>query len=210
MKKIISICLILCVLLGLMGITSCSSQKNQEPSEPEKNKQEIEFERAMQLAEEGAWNGSYLLLDDLMERGYYTEYKSQRDAIYEDYLIADAIYQALSFQNLKDKLKNPDSLVIYNISIVARKNENRDRYLFEITYDYGASNSFGGIVRDTITSSFSTNEAKNYVGKSIDYSHVNLKDIAKLSSKEWRNKMNSDFDKYHYNLRNDVEGNIWK
>ena len=78
MKKIISVCLILCTLLGLLGITSCSSQKSQEPTKPEKTKQEIELERAMQLAEEGAWNGSYLLLDDLMGRGYYTEYKKQK------------------------------------------------------------------------------------------------------------------------------------
>lgn len=209
MKKITSILIVFCTLLGMFCFSSCNSAKTNEPSEPEKAKEEIELERALQLAEEGAWGGAYLLLDDLMERGYYLDYKDKRDAIYEDYLIAEAIYRALSFKNLKDQLKNPDSLVIYNVYITAEKSEYGDYYIFAITYDYGASNSFGGMVRDTIDSSYTTKEAQKYVGKTINYSHVDLTDIAKLSSDEWRDKLYGDFRLYHHNLRNDEEGNIW-
>ena len=210
MKKITSILIVFCTLLGLFCFSGCNSEKTSEPSEPEKANEEIELERALQLAEEKAWGGAYLLLDDLMERGYYLDYKDKRDDIYEDYLIAEAIYQAFSFKNLKDKLKNPDSLVIYNVHITAKMSENGDYYYFKIIYDYGASNSFGGMVRDTIESSYTTKAAQNYIGKTINYSHVNLTEIAKLSSNEWRDKLYGDFRRYHYNLRYDEEGNIWR
>ena len=110
--------------------------------------------------------------------------------------------------SLKDKLKNPDSLVIYNVHIIAKPW--KDSYIFEITYDYGASNSFGGMVRNTIESSYTTKEAQKYVGKPIDHSHVNLTDVARLSFSEWSNKMSSDCRRYLYNLRYEEEGNIWK
>ena len=73
--------IVFCTLLGMFCFSSCNSEKTNEPSEPEKAKEEIELERALQLAEEGAWGGAYLLLDDLMERGYYLDYKDKRDAI---------------------------------------------------------------------------------------------------------------------------------
>ena len=209
MKKPIILLLIICILFTMFCLGSCNSTQD-EPSLPQKTKQEIELERALELAEEGAWLGAYCLFNDLISRGYYTEYEEKRSALYEDYLIAQAIYQAFHFKNIKENLKNPNSLVIYNINITVEKSKYSDSYYFAITYDYGASNSYGGMVRNTVTSSYSTSEAQKYIGKSINYSHVSLSDVAKLSSKEWDNKLEGDYNLYHYNLRNSYEGNIWR
>ena len=102
--------------------------------------------------------------------------------------------------------------MIYNISVTTRLSEYSGNPVFEVTYDYGATNSFGGMVRDTITGTYSGKEAAPYYeGKKIDYSHVNLNDLAKMDKYyDWeKSKMWGDYELYLYNRRNQVEGNIW-
>lgn len=213
MKNLTTILLIICTLLTLFCFAGCDSNKGTSgeetkvPSTPVKTKQEIELENAIRLADEGAWGGAYLLFNDLIERGYYLDYQDERDAMYEKHLIADVIYSAS--RSLKQSLKNPYSFTIYDIDMDVAPSEYGDYYVFKITYDYGATNSFGGMVRDTHSVGYSRyNEADKYAGKSINYGHVNLTDIAKLNSDDWEEKMYGDCELYNYNLR-EKEGNLW-
>ncbi len=207
MKKILSLSLIICCILSTF--VGCKNIKNNKNNK-------LELEAALRLEKEGAWFGAYALLDDLIERGYYLEYAEKRDELYDKYFIVNAVHTAFSFRKLKQDLKDPSSLVIYNISITANKKESGSQpydfdYYFEIVYDYGASNSFGGMVRSTVTSLYTDEKVQEYFeGKKIDYSLINLKDLAEMDDLyEWKiAKMEGDYELYSYK-KWEVDGNIW-
>jgi hypothetical protein len=105
-------------------------------------------------------------------------------------------------------LKNPNSLVIYSVTFTAKYDSTY--YFFEIKIDYGATNSFGGMVRDTYETTKTVDYAKNYIGKHVDVSFLPLDDIAKMEYWEFDNKLLGDFKVYHSNFINDISNNIWK
>jgi len=208
MKKIALLLVFVMILGSCFALASCNSDTStQPPSTSQKTNQEIELENALRLEQDGSWGGAYQLLNDLIERGYYPEYESKRDALKEKTLITEAVYNAFSYKNLKAQLKNPNSLVIYSISVKGDVYDGTEH--FDIIFDYGATNSFGGMVRDTLETSYSTWQAKPYIGKTVDCSYIDLEDLAKLSSRELMDKLYGDFRLYHYNFADDEPGNIW-
>ena len=213
MKKLLSILLILCSIA--ITFTGCNEKPNTNtlpessttppPATPEITPQELELEAALRLEKDGCWSGAAVLLDDLISRGYYSEYANKRDELYEKDFIANAVHIALEGSRFKQSLKDPSSLVIYSISITPRSPS-----CFDIVFEYGAKNSFGGMVRDTFSHSYSDNGVKPYYeGKKINCSHINLEDLAKMSYYEWDKKQGGDYKLYYYKFRYDVEGNIW-
>ena len=205
-RKILSI--VSLFILTMVFITSCTSSNSPSDSETSKLPQEIELEYALKLETEGAWTGAYCLFDDLV--GYYPEYTTKRDELYHKYQITQLVNYAINYNGLKDQLKNPDSLVIYNLTVTASVSEyNNDSYIFEFAFDYGATNSFGGMVRDTYKVDKNSNIAKEYLGKNVDVSFISLDDIAEMDFEEFEEKMNGDFKIYHSNFTNDVPNNIW-
>ena len=220
MKKLALLLVIVMILGCALPFSSCNKSDTppsnndnvtSEPPEPTKTKQEIELENALRLEREGAWAGAYFLLDDLIERGYYTEYAEKREDLYYKYIIADHINAAINYNGLKTQLKNPNSLVIYNITITASVSQySSDSYVFELEFEYGATNSLGAMVRDTYETKKNSSLAQKYIGQTVDCSFVNLSDVAKMTHNEFDQKLQGDFKLYHHNLRNDVTGNIWK
>ena len=210
-KKILGIIALL--ILTTLMIASCTSSNTTtlETSEPTKAAHEIELENALRLEEEGAWGGAYFLLEDLIEHGYYTEYTSKMESLEHKYRITDLVNSTINYAGLKLNLKNPNSLVIYSVSVTANVSSyDSSRYIFEIKIDYGATNSFGGMVRDTYETTKTMDYAKNYIGKHVDVSFLPLGDIAKMEYKEFNNKLLGDFKVYHSNFINDISNNIWK
>lgn len=53
-----------------------------------------------------------------------------------------------SIEHLKEELKDPYSLVVYGVKIEMCDDEDYDDVVIELTLDYGAKNSFGGMVRE--------------------------------------------------------------
>jgi hypothetical protein len=196
----------------LFCFSGCNSEKTSEPSEPEKATHEIELENALRLEEEGAWGGAYFLLKDLIEHGYYTEYTSKMESLEHKYRITDLVNSTINYAGLKSNLKNPNSLVIYSVTFTANEvSIDSSRYFyFEIKIDYGATNSFGGMVRDTYETTKTVKYAKNYIGKHVDVSFLPLDDIAKMEYREFDDKLLGDFKVYHSNFINDISNNIWK
>ena len=210
-KKILGIIALL--ILTTLMIASCTSSNTTtlETSEPAKATHEIELENALRLEEEGAWGGAYYLLEDLIEHGYYTEYTSKMESLEHKYRIADLVNFAINNKGLKLNLKNPNSLVIYSVTYTANVSSyDSSRYIFEVKIDYGATNSFGGMVRDTYETKQDVKYAKNYIGKHVDVSFLPLDDIAKMDFNEFNNKLIGDFKVYHSNFINDISNNIWK
>ena len=207
-RKILSI--VSLVILTMVFITSCASSNTPSDSETTKLPQEIELEYALKLEEEGAWTGAYCLFDDLVKKGYYPEYDTKRDELYNKYQITQLVNFAINYNGLKDQLKNPNSLIIYNLTATASVSEyNNNSYVFEFAFEYGATNSFGGMVRDTYKVVRNSSVAKEYIGKNVDISFISLDDIAEMDFEEFEAKMNGDFKIYHSNFINDVPNNIW-
>ena len=216
-KKILGIIALL--ILTTLMIASCTSSNTTtletletlETSEPAKATHEIELENALRLEEEGAWGGAYFLLEDLIEHGYYTEYTSKMESLEHKYRITDLVNSTINYAGLKLNLKNPNSLVIYSVTFTANVSSyDPSRYIFEIKIDYGATNSFGGMVRDTYETTKTVDYAKNYIGKHVDVSFLPLGDIAKMEYWEFHYKLLGDFKVYHSNFINDISNNIWK
>lgn len=212
MKKL-AFLLVVAITLGcIFPLSSCTKndRTNIETSAPTKTKQEIELEYALELEEKGAWTGAYCLFDDLVERGYYTEYAEKRDSLYHKYRITELVNTVINYAGLKLKLKDPNSLKIYSVYItsVASKYDST-QYVFEIKVDYGAANSFGGMVRDTYKKTLNHTLAKEYIGRHVDVSFVPLNDIADMDYWEFDRKMEGDFKIYHSNFTKDIPNNIW-
>lgn len=51
---------------------------------------------------------------------------------------------------LKSNLKDPNSLTIYSLKVSGAELQNDGSYMVKLTMDYGASNSFGAMVRDDV------------------------------------------------------------
>ena len=234
MKKITSIIFIICTLLALLCFTSCNSDTGssdtdssdigsseigvQDTSIPQKTNQEIELENALRLEEEGAWRGAYLLLNDLIERGYYPEYETKRDELKEKALISRVVYFAYSSIYFKHKMNDPNSLVIYGISA---KGVEHDKFVgFDVTFDCGGRNAYGGMVRETyeyFTPMEDYDRDESYIGKKVDCSFIDLEWLAKLDLDDkdllffgWaQDLIKGDYELYHYDYAKYVEENIW-
>ncbi len=206
-KKVLSI--VIWVLLTAI-ITSCASTDDSidttwltegTTSEPVKSNQELVLEGALKLEKEGAWYGAYKSLDYLIEHGYYTEYAEKRDSLYLKSELVNNSYFAVG--QLKSMLKDPDSLKIYDVTVTASQSQYDDSYIFEFEFEYGATNSFGAMVRDTEIITCSGRTAKEYdVGETLNVSFIRYNDLTDMTRDELSDQMGGDYLslKYKYPL----------
>ena len=79
-----------------------------------------------------------------------------------------------AINSLKERLKDPHSLVVYGMEVELRDSKYGYGPVYDITLDYGAANSFGGMVRDDYKTSFTTGrkdddwEALEYIVKNYE------------------------------------------
>lgn len=139
MKKIL--CLLLTFVL-LIGMTACKKTLSEEEAKELKDKG-YEYYSTARFAEAiDTWQ-------ELYDGGGCDEkFLNDKKNDAEAYSIL-CQYIPLAISELRGKLKDPNSLTIYDATITNSYDEN---YSFTIQFDYGAKNSFGGMVRDTFTS----------------------------------------------------------
>lgn len=104
------------------------------------------YNKALELAERGEYESAYEILNEL-----------NNDKINED-LKEELTYESMAFEcisSMKNYLKNPDSLQIYQIQFYEHKNEQN------CVFHYGAQNGFGG----NTTGYALFNENNNLIGE---------------------------------------------
>lgn len=163
----------------------------------------VEFDHAQELEKQGAYMGASSLYIDLAEKGFYIEYAEHAEELRNRYKREQAVYWAVG--NLKKTLKDPSSLTLYKIStnVKSQKRNNEVEYVYEVTLDYGARNSFGGMVRDDYVSTW-WGASEDQVGI-INY-HDSL--IFK-TQEQWDEEALGDFKEYHSNFVESISTNIW-
>lgn len=100
-------------------------------------------------------------------------------------------YISVTIRELRGKLKDPSSLTIYDAKIINSYDEN---YSFTIQFDYGAKNSFGGMVRNTFTSrQYSLSDAEKEVVYQLNKRWLR-KDLPEEEYRGWFNSFLFDGD----------------
>ena len=163
---------------------------------------EIEFEHAQQLEKEGAFLGAAFLYEDLINKGFYTDYQTHATELKSRANRERSVFYAIS--DLKKQLKDPNSLVLYSAktTVIARNSNGKTEYIYQVTLDYGAANSFGGMVRDTYQIT--------YLGASKEEEGIlnYHSDILSKTQSDWNDEIVGDFDAYSSSF-SDHEDNIW-
>lgn len=158
MKKIkltLSVCLAL--LTCALMFTACDNGNAQQTpsSTPEYSEEELEqmFNQANAYEANANFDKAFELYEILYENKYpdkgfpslsLDEAFETRKGRYTRDAIVCRMY-SYAVDSLKSILKDPNSLVIHKISM---KVDSSNSYKINITIDYGAANSFGGMVRN--------------------------------------------------------------
>ena len=139
MKKVL--CLLLTFVL-LIGMTACKKTLSEEEAKELEDKG-WEYYNTARFAEAiDTWQELYD--GSGCDEKFFNDKKNDAEA---NSILCQ--YISLAISELRGKLKDPSSLIIYDATIT---NSNDENYSFTIQFDYGAKNSFGGMVRNTFTS----------------------------------------------------------
>lgn len=138
-KVILSICIVVC-----MSLQICACNKTETTTLPDK--QEM-INQIHECEDQAKFTSAYELYEKMYEYGYITSLDDEE----QQYLINSCMcfYVNLVIQDLKKDLKDPHSLVIYGMEVEVI--EHKTGLCFDMTFDYGATNSFGGMVREELT-----------------------------------------------------------
>ena len=147
MKKTMKSALLICVALLTCTLifAGCSKYSTEELEQMYNQAKDYEasanFDKAFELYE-------ILYENEYPDEGYSDMSLDEAFETREGRYTRDAIVCRMycsAVRSLKSMLKDPNSLTIYKISM---KVASSDSYKINITIDYGAANSFGGMVRD--------------------------------------------------------------
>ena len=179
MKKILAVILALVLSLGyfvnfekagaeeIWSVEALDVQSDKSEQSEHKNLSEEEMVELSEIAKTYYKNAQFVEMMDAYQKlydggcqdaslfGFST--MSVEDALktWEEKVARDKIvceYVSYVIASLKKALKDPNSLVIYSIHLEEDKTETNKLC---ITLDYGARNSFGGMVRDSFSQTYS-------------------------------------------------------
>ncbi len=118
-----------------------------------KNAKLVEMiETYRKMVEGGCTKGDLLEFGD---RSVEEALKTQEERTQRNYIVCR--YATMAVNDLKNQLKDPGSLVIYAMHL---HEDESDPTKLRITFDYGAKNSFGGMVRDEYVASYTVSESE--------------------------------------------------
>lgn len=170
-SKITRVMVAFCIVVS-MSLQICACQK----TEPLPDKQEM-FKQIHEYEDHAKFKSAIELYRKMGEYGYLTAEDVKE---YEKYYFIKSFtcYIAIfAIDGLKGTLKDPHSLVVYGMKAEIdeeRSKKNDNEVIIQITLDYGAKNSFGGMVRE---------KYQRIIGTSIDLEHRdNIQYILDLSS----------------------------
>ena len=157
--------ILLFVMLSLIACLLCSCQNATDSTNaqiPTQAELEEIFEMAQEYENNGKFKSAIELYRQLASYEFYDpDFGSQgiekalqiRETRYLHQKILSKYYE-YSVSDLKKQLKDPNSLVVYSMSL--------DHYSPKgkiiVVFDYGAKNSFGGMVRDKYTKTYTLSE----------------------------------------------------
>lgn len=146
MKKILCLLLTFVLLIGMVG---CSDESAKQEVQEPKVLSEQEIAELKRQAANYDNNAQFVEAVDAWQKlydggGCDKEFLNARKNDARNDTIK-CKYVSLAIEELRDKLKDPNSLAIYGAKIINTYDEN---YSFMVQFDYGATNSFGGMVRD--------------------------------------------------------------
>lgn len=172
MKRIIAMLLALCLCLGLCACggnnensTSKSENSTKETTEHIPTQAELEtmYQQAKDFESNARFDEAINLYRAVFKYGFSDpDYSSKTSEEVLEIKEGNYILQKISCEyfgyaiwlfndEIVERLKDPDSLKIYSLTIESDKsNPNR----FYVVFDYGAANSFGGMVRDTFSAPY--------------------------------------------------------
>jgi hypothetical protein len=159
-SKIIRVMVAFCIVVS-MSLQICACNK----TAPLPDKQEM-FKQIHEYEDQAKFTSALELHRKMCEYGYITAEQLKEEEKY--YLVYSYRCKLIKFavDGLKDTLKDPHSLVIYGVKAEIdesrSKKSNDNEVIIQITLDYGAKNSFGGMVRE---------EYQRIIGTNIDLEH---------------------------------------
>ena len=146
MKKILCA---LFVIVILAGTAACSKGLSEEEANELKEKGYEYFDSAYFVEAIDTWQKLYDAgwRDEKFDEKFLEDKKIDAEAF-----STQCWYLSRTIKELRSMLKDPDSLVIYEATFICEYDEN---YSFTVELDYGAKNSFGGMVRDNFSQQYS-------------------------------------------------------
>ena len=163
--------LIVILTLLTLFVCSCSNTTDstvpQTPTQnelekPTQNELEKMYETAQEFENNGKFKSAIELYRKLSSYGFEDPDFGWQGAdkalkIRENRYLHQKIlskYYKYTVSDLKEQLKDPNSLVVYSMSI----DHNSPKGKIVVIFDYGAKNSFGGMVRDKYTKTYTLSE----------------------------------------------------
>ena len=165
MKKTIAILLALCMCAALCACGSNNENSTKETTENIPTQAELEtmYQQAKDYTENARFDEAINLYRTVFKYGFSDpDYSSKTPEEVLEIKEGNYILQKISceyfgyaiwlFNNeIVSRLKDPGSLKIYSLTI---KGDNSNPDCFYVVFDYGAANSFGGMVRDTFSAPY--------------------------------------------------------
>ena len=178
LSKVISLMVAFCIVVSMPCLLCACSKKTKTTTEqtttlPDK---EDMFHQIHEYEDQAKFTSAIELYRQMHEYNYIpadTLDINEKFYLVNSYMCHCAEY---AIKKLKERLKDPHSLVVYGMNVELRDSKYGYGPVFDITLDYGATNSFGGMVRDDYTVSFTTGkgaedwEALEYIVKNYEIS----------------------------------------
>lgn len=150
LSKVIRVMVAFCIVLSMPCQFCACSKKTETTTEQTTtlpNKQDM-FHQIHEYEDQAKFTSAIELYRQMNEYNYIDADSLEIDEKY--YVINSVMCQCADFaiNRLKERLKDPHSLVVYGMKVKVADSKYGYGLLYEITLDYGATNSFGGMVRD--------------------------------------------------------------
>ena len=182
-KKLLCIVTLLLVLVFVFA--SCNETLTNKPTETVPSQAELEsmYNQASDFEKNGKFKSAIELYRKLHTYGF-TDPDFGRNGLDEALAIREkrythqkilSKYYEYTVQELKKQLKDPNSLVVYSMSI----DHNTPQGKLTVVFDYGAKNSFGGMVRDDFSKTYTLAEYEKTEVYEANKDHMKSLDLTK-------------------------------
>ena len=154
MSKVIRVIVAFCIVVSMaFQLCACSNKTEVTTTVELPDKQDM-FNQIDEYKAQAKFTSAIELYRQMKEYDYISD--KDLEFYEKKYIINSFIccWTESTIKELKGQLKDPNSLVIYGLEI--RMFENNG--LINIMLDYGATNSFGGMVRDTYINQLEVSE----------------------------------------------------
>lgn len=154
-SKIIRVIVAFCIVVSMSCQLCACSKKPELPDKSDMLMQIIIYK------EKAKFTSAFEICRQMKEYNYISD--SDLESYEKNYKINSFIcsYIASVTKNLKKELKDPNSLVVYGVQ-TEMYDTDKENLRITIRLDYGAKNSFGGMVRDSYVYRYVVDDTRDY------------------------------------------------